>query len=189
MTAELVRTGAPTPAADIDAASFGFTVRTALPDEFERVGEVTYLGFGHGEPGAAQPDAARLVLLRGAAARAEAGDLLVAVDGSDAILGTASLLRADSALVRQSRVGEAELRLLAVLPEARRRGIGEALMTVAIDRARAWGAPALVLDTGPHNERSQRLYHRLGFDRIRERETIPSSRGGFLVVFRYPFEQ
>jgi len=190
MTAELLQTdaahtGASGPAST--AATSGFLVRTARPDEYDRVGEVSYLGFGHGEPGATQPDAERLALLHGAAARAEAGDLLVAVDDSWAILGTASLLRADSALVRQSRGGEAELRLLAVLPEARRRGIGEALMAEAIARARTWGAPALVLDTGPQNERSQRLYHRLGFDRLPERETIPASRGGLLAVFRLPF--
>jgi len=168
------------------AATSPWAVRTARPDEYDRVGEVTYLGFGHGEPGAPQPDAERLALLRGAAARAAAGDLLVAVDDSGAILGTASLLRADSALVRQSRDGEVELRLLAVLPEARRRGIGEALMREALGRAHAWGAPALVLDTGPQNERSQRLYNRLGFERLPERETIPASRGGYLAVFRVP---
>ncbi|MFD4958882.1 GNAT family N-acetyltransferase [Microbacterium sp. NPDC058389] len=164
------------------------SVRTARADEFDRVGEVTYLGFGHGEPGAIQPDTARLALLRDAASRAHSGELLVAVDETDRIMGTASLLRADSALVRQSRGGEAELRLLAVLPEARRRGIGEALMREAIARGRAWGAPALVLDTGPTNERSQRLYARLGFERLPERETVPASRGGFLAVFRYAYD-
>jgi len=183
MTAEVLRTDA---GARPGTAAAGplVTVRTARSDEFDRVGEVTDLGFGHGEPGAAQPDPERLALLRGAAARAEAGDLLVAVEPEGRIVGTASLLRSDSALVRQSQGGEAELRLLAVLPGARRRGIGEALMTEAIARARGWGAPALVLDTGPANERSQRLYHRLGFDRLRERETIPASRGGYLAVFR-----
>ena len=152
MTAELWETKAGGPAG---VATPPYAVRTARPDEYDRVAEVTYLGFGHGEPGA--------------------------------ILGTASLLRADSALVRQSRDGEVELRLLAVLPEARRRGIGEALMREALGRAHAWGAPALVLDTGPQNERSQRLYHRLGFERLPERETIPASRGGYLAVFRFPF--
>lgn len=182
MTVELLQTGDGTwPASTV-------SVRTARPDEYERVGEVTYLGFGHGEPGATRPDAARLALLHDAAARAQGGDLLVAVDESDRIVGTASLLRADSTLVRQSRDGEAELRLLAVLPEARRRGVGEALMREALARARAWGAPALVLDTGPANERSQRLYVRLGFERRPERETIPASRGGFLVVFRYAYD-
>lgn len=165
-----------------------FVIREARRDEYERVGEVTFLGFGHGEPGASRPDPRREALLRDAAARAEGGDLLVAVvEQTGEILGTASLLRADSALVRQSRDGEAELRLLAVLPEARRAGAGRALMAEAVERARRWGAPALVLDTGPWNLRSQRLYHRLGFERIPERETQPASRGGFLAVFRLDY--
>ncbi|WOF23166.1 GNAT family N-acetyltransferase [Microbacterium betulae] len=166
--------------------ALSFAVRTAREDEHETVGEVTYLGFGHGEPGARQPGEARLRLLRDAAARAEGGDLLVAANASDGrIVGTASLLRADSALIRQSRDDEAELRLLAVLPEARRRGIGEALLRESLERARAWGSPALVLDTGPWNERSQRLYRKLGFERLPERETLPASNGGNLAVYRY----
>ncbi|WP_345437981.1 GNAT family N-acetyltransferase [Microbacterium gilvum] len=166
--------------------SLAFAIRTARPAEFAEVGEVTYRGFGHGEPGAPQPDAARLRLLHDASARADAGELLVAATPDRRIVGTASLLRADSPLARQSRDGEAELRLLAVLPEVRRHGVGDALMRVAIARSREWGAPALVLDTGPWNERSQRLYRRLGFVRMPERETIPSSRGGMLAVYRLP---
>lgn len=165
----------------------GVRIRVARPDEYERVGEVSYLGFGHGEPGAAQPSPERLQLLRDAAARAVDAELLVAVDADDRILGTATLLRPGSELTRQSRDGEAELRLLAVLPEARRLGLGGALMREAIERARDWGVPALVLDTGPNNHRSQRLYHTLGFERVPERETRAASRGGKLAVFRYDY--
>lgn len=161
-------------------------IRLAQPDEYDEIGRVTYLGFGHGEPGARQPDPERLALLHDVAARAEGGDVLVAEDAaSGRILGTASLLRAGGPLTRQSRDGEAELRLLAVLPEARRKGLGWALMTAAAARAREWGAPAVILDTGPSNERSQRLYHRLGYERLPERETIPAGSGGFLAVFRF----
>lgn len=160
-------------------------VRSVRPDEFDEVGRVTYLGFGHGEPGARQPDPERLALLHDIAGRAAGGDVLVAAEPeSGRILGTASLLRAGGPLTRQSRDGEAEVRLLAVLPEARRQGLGQALMTAAAERARGWGAPALILDTGPDNQRSQRLYRRLGYERLPERETIPAGSGGFLAVFR-----
>nr|WP_231637177.1 GNAT family N-acetyltransferase [Microbacterium sp. No. 7] len=159
-------------------------VRTATPEEHDRVGELTFRGFGHDET--SRPDPAREALLRDAAARAAEGDLLVAADGATgALVGTASLLRPGSRLNRQARDGEAELRLLAVLPHARRSGAGWALMTEAIARARAWGVPALVLDTGPTNHASQRLYDRLGFVRVPERETQPALRGGFLAVFRH----
>ncbi|GGC34599.1 hypothetical protein GCM10010974_16330 [Brevibacterium sediminis] len=160
-------------------------IRTAHPDEFRLVGRVTYEGFGHGSSERGEPTPERLALLMDAEARAAGGDLLVAVDDSDMIIGTASLLRADSALSRQASEGEAELRLLAVLPSARQSGVGLDLMREAITRARDWGAHALVLDTGPHNFRSQRLYHSLGFDRVPEREALPSSGGGPLAVFRY----
>ena len=113
----------------------GATIRTATPDEWDEVADVSYFGFNHGTPDSREPSAERLTLLRDAEARAASGDLLVAVDDETGrILGTASLLRAGSPLTRQSRDGEAELRLLAVLPEARRRGIGRALMVAAIER-------------------------------------------------------
>ncbi|MGB4777821.1 N-acetyltransferase family protein [Microbacterium sp.] len=168
----------------IPVSSYGAVVRTATPDEHAAVGELTYRGLGHSD--AARPDPAREALLRDASARAAEGDLLVAADAATGeLLGTASLLRPGSRLSRQARGGEAELRLLAVLPRARRFGAGWALMSEAIERARVWDAPALVLDTGPGNHASQRLYHRLGFQRVPERETLPASRGGHLAVFRY----
>ena len=163
-------------------------IRTAHPDELPVVGRVTYEGFGHGSGTRREPDPDRLALLLDAAARAAGGDLLVALDDMGTIIGTASLLRADSPLSRQAVAGEAELRLLAVLPAARRMGAGLALMVEAIRRAEAWGAGALVLDTGPNNVRSQRLYHSLGFDRVPERETQISSSGAPLAVFRYPLD-
>lgn len=160
-------------------------IRTAHPDEHHRIARVTYEGFGHGQPSRPDPDPDRLNLLLDAGARAASGDLLVAVDEAEAIIGTASLLRSGTALSRQAIDGEAELRLLAVLPTARRLGVGLGLMLEAINRVRLWGADALVLDTGPHNFRSQRLYHSLGFDRIPERESQMSSSGSPLAVFRY----
>ncbi|WP_225733524.1 GNAT family N-acetyltransferase [Pseudoclavibacter sp. CFCC 13611] len=176
-------------------------IRTARRDELEAIGRLTFEGFGHALPGARQPDAQRRQLLLDAAGRAAQGDLLVAdrrphgevptsstpVREQPALIGTASLLRPGARLTRQARTGEAELRLLAVLPEARGTGAGWSLMSEALRRARAWGVQALVLDTGPTNFTSQRLYHRLGFERRLERETKPASNGWPLAVFVYDF--
>ncbi|WFR66103.1 GNAT family N-acetyltransferase [Curtobacterium flaccumfaciens] len=159
-------------------------VRRARPEEHEAVGLVTFRGFGHDVPGARQPARARRVLLLDAAARAADGDLLVAVDAADRPVGTVTLLPPGATLSRQSRSREAEIRLLAVVPEARRSGIARALMTAAIDRARTWDVDALVLDTGPQNTASQALYLQLGFERQPDRETQPASSGGLLAVFR-----
>ncbi|MFJ3034364.1 GNAT family N-acetyltransferase [Curtobacterium pusillum] len=159
-------------------------VRLARPDEHDTVGLVTFRGFGHGLPGARQPTPERRALLLDAAARAADGDLLVAVDAADHPVGTATLLPPGASLTRQARGREAEIRLLAVVPEARRTGIARALMTAAIDRAWTWDVDAVVLDTGPQNTASQALYQQLGFVRQPARETQPASSGGMLAVFR-----
>ena len=155
-----------------------FEVRVARPDEYDAVAELTEHGFATGPFGPTK-DPDRLRLLWDSAGRAAAGDLLVATDG-DELLGTASLLRPGTAYNRQARADEAEVRLLTTAPQARGRGVGAALMVASIDRARAWGVVALVLDTGARNATSQRLYHRLGFERLVERDTIDG-----LVVFGY----
>ena len=147
-----------------------FQVRTARDDELDAVAALTERGFGAG-PYGPTTDPERLRLLRDAAGRAAAGDLLVAVDG-DRLLGTLSLLRPGTGYTRQARDDEAEVRLLTTDPDARGLGVGAALVAESITRARAWGVRALVLDTGPQNVASQRLYHRLGFERVVERETV-----------------
>jgi ribosomal protein S18 acetylase RimI-like enzyme len=159
-------------------------VRTARDDELEAVAELTERGFGSGPYGPTS-DPERLRLLRDAAGRASAGDLLVAGE-DDRLLGTLSLLRPGTGYTRQARDDEAEVRLLTTAPEARGRGVGAALVAESIDRARAWGVRAVVLDTGPQNVASQRLYHRLGFERAVDRETVVVPHGvGRLAVFTY----
>ena len=161
------------------------TVRTARPGEYGWVGRLTVDGFAAG-PYGPSTDPTRIAFERDAAGRAAAGDLLVAVDdASGALLGTASLLRARTAHARVARYGEAEVRLLATAPEARGRGVGAALMRVATERARGWGVGAMVLDTGTANQAAQRLYHRLGFERVPDRETSDVPGVGVLLVFRY----
>jgi ribosomal protein S18 acetylase RimI-like enzyme len=54
---------------------------------------------------------------------------------------------------------------LFVLEEARRRGIGEQLITAATDHARQTGAIRLELSTAIDNLKAQALYHRLGWKR------------------------
>ncbi|MDF1505574.1 GNAT family N-acetyltransferase [Roseisolibacter sp. H3M3-2] len=58
-----------------------------------------------------------------------------------------------------------ELRLLAVSPEARGTGVGEALVAECVRRARAAGAAELGLHTSRSMRAAVRLYTRLGFVR------------------------
>jgi ribosomal protein S18 acetylase RimI-like enzyme len=161
-----------------------YRVREALETEFEAVGRLSFEGFGHHLPGVAPPAQERLVLLTDAAARARDGILLVAENGTTGqLVGTASLLPFGSSLARQAEPGEMELRLLAVLPQARRSGIGWMLVEEAARLASAAGAHRLILDTALDNERSQALYLRFGFHRRPEREKPRPAPKVPLVVF------
>ena len=52
---------------------------------------------------------------------------------------------------------------LVVHPDERKRGIGEALLKVVVDHARAEGILRITLLTDMQNERAQALYRRAGF--------------------------
>jgi GNAT superfamily N-acetyltransferase len=67
-----------------------------------------------------------------------------------------------------ARPGWPEVRLLAVSPAARGRGVGAALMQECVRRARAAGAPVLALHTTDLMRAALRLYERMGFVRAPE---------------------
>ncbi len=66
-----------------------------------------------------------------------------------------------------------ELRLLAVLPEARGLGVGKALTEHCIARARGWGATALGLHTSDSMQVAMGLYEKLGFVRVPSHDFQP----------------
>ena len=73
--------------------------------------------------------------------------------------------------------GDAEIRALAVAPEARGRGVGPALLRAVIDRARACGVRHLLLCTLPAMLAAQHLYTEAGFRRMPERDWLPRTGG------------
>lgn len=89
---------------------------------------------------------------------------------SGALLGTVTVPRPGERLHDDTAEGEMDLRLLGVAHEARGRGVGERLMRHCIDLARRRGASRLVLHTASQMEAAWRLYDRMGFTRIPERE-------------------
>ena len=66
-----------------------------------------------------------------------------------------------------------EVRLLAVAPEARGQGVGEALMRECMRRARDSGANELGLHTSHSMQAAMRMYQRMGFERAREHDFQP----------------
>lgn len=147
------------------------TVRPAHPGEVDDVGRLTvaaYVADGLVDP--AGPYAAEL---GNASRRAREADLLVAVDPGGTLLGTVTVCLPGSPLGEVSRPGELEFRMLAVSPEARRRGVGQALVAAVLQRAAELRAHRVVLCSAEHMSAAHRLYARLGFVRLPERDWYP----------------
>ena len=82
------------------------------------------------------------------------GHIFMAESG-DEVLGTCALISEPD--------GSFELAKMAVVPSARRRGVGRALAEAAIEKARALGASRVELMSNTVLEPAIRLYHSLGF--------------------------
>jgi len=146
-------------------------VREARESELAEIGALTVEVYGDG---LVSPE--YLEVLRDARSRWEspATTLLVALDhGTDGLLGAVVYAAPESVWRNLGVDEEPEIRMLGVLASARERGVGETLVRACIARARASGAPRLVLSTDVEMRAAQRLYERLGFVRTVERDWSP----------------
>jgi ribosomal protein S18 acetylase RimI-like enzyme len=100
------------------------------------------------------------------------GEVLVADDHGRAV-GTVMLepFHPGSEIARAP--DEAEIRALAVVPDAQGRGAGRALVGAVIERARAGGVRHLLLSTRPTMAAARHLYHAAGFTRLPDRDWSP----------------
>ncbi len=145
------------------------SIRVVTPEEKSRlqeIGELTALAYladglvDHAHPFVPQ--------LRDAEARARHAELLAMFDGQDgagAIVGTITLVPHGSEFSELAGEGEYELRMLAVSPIERGRGIGRELARAAMDLAVDHGARRIVLSTMDSMHAAHRLYERMGFTR------------------------
>lgn len=81
-------------------------------------------------------------------------------------------------LLGRAVAGEAEILSLGILPEARRRGAGRALVAAAIDHAAAAGATRLFLEVAEDNRAARALYDTAGFRRVGRRVGYYRRAGG-----------
>ncbi|EWC64416.1 hypothetical protein UO65_0253 [Actinokineospora spheciospongiae] len=148
------------------------SVRPARVDELDRVGVLTteaYRADGYidgSTTGYAQH-------LADADSRMRAAELLVAVDDTGTLLGTVTIALPGTPYAEISREGELEFRMLAVGVEARGRGVGEQLVRAVFARARELALPRVVLCTSSQMATAHRLYERLGFTRLPDRDWSP----------------
>jgi len=150
------------------------SVRAACPEDFEAIARLTVAAYE--ADGQLDGEHGYRLVLADVPARAEAGELLVAVDDAcGAVLGSVLFVLPDTPYAELCGPGEAEFRMLAVDPAAQGRGAGEALVRACIDRATALGYRALVICTRSFSAPAHRLYDRLGFVRTPERDWSPLS--------------
>ncbi|WP_346056534.1 GNAT family N-acetyltransferase [Amycolatopsis dongchuanensis] len=147
------------------------TVRAARPEEYAEVGALTLAAYEADGLLVADPDYAHE--LADAASRASHADLLVAVTEAGELLGTVTVVTPGTPLAEISREGEVEFRMLATAPHARGRGVGEALTRAVLARARELGARRVVMSSLDSMKSAHRLYERLGFKRLPERDWEP----------------
>ena len=145
------------------------TVQPALPEDHAAIAELTVRVYVDGGL-ASSGYATELADVAGRASRAE---LLVVRDEADRVVGSVALVLAGDFGEITTSDDEAAFRMLVVDPAARGRGIGELLVTTCLDRARAAGKRRMVLSTDPRMTAAHRLYERLGFTRLPERDWSP----------------
>jgi ribosomal protein S18 acetylase RimI-like enzyme len=147
-------------------------LRLVAPEDAAAVaaaGDVTVAAYAEfGRP----PDDPYTEKLRDARARAREAELWVADLGGE-VVGTVTIALPGSAWQEIAREGEGEFRMLAVSPAARGRGIGDALVGLVVERCRAAGCSSIVLSSVTVMRAAHRLYERLGFRRLPDRDWTP----------------
>jgi ribosomal protein S18 acetylase RimI-like enzyme len=171
-------------------------IRQVRPEEYAEAGRVTALAYREYEPASRRSRSAGedrhgwdeyMGRLADIAGRAERTLVLVAVD-EGRILGTATLELEDTVEddpADRLEPGAASMRMLAVSPDARGRGIGRALVDACIERARAAGKSVLMLRTTKLMRVAREMYERMGFQRD-EANDYPLRKDFVLYAYRLP---
>lgn len=149
-------------------------VRRADPAEFPAVARLTVAAYE--SDGQLDGEHGYAAVLADVAARAESGEVLVAVDGSTGrVLGSVTFVLPGSRYAELSGPGEAEFRMLAVDPAAQGRGAGAALVRACVARAGKLDdcVSVVICVRSGFAATAYRLYERMGFVRMPERDWSP----------------
>lgn len=162
-----------------------FEIRLATREELAAVGTITVAAYC--DDGFIGADDDYVDELADAASRARDAEVWVACDQGE-VLGSVTFCRPGSPFAELARAGEGEFRMLGVARAARRRGVAEALVRRCVERSRELGYGALVMSSMPVMTTAHRLYQRLGFERLPDRDWSPAP-GIDLLAFTLPLDR
>ncbi|TDC36856.1 GNAT family N-acetyltransferase [Micromonospora sp. 15K316] len=150
----------------------GLLVRPATPADFPAIARLTVAAYE--ADGQLKGENGYGAVLADVPTRAENGTVLVAEDAAGRVLGSVTFVLPGSRYAELAGPGEAEFRMLAVDPAAQGLGAGAALARACIERAAELGCSAVVICVR-HGmaEQARRLYERLGFVRVPEKDWSP----------------
>jgi GNAT superfamily N-acetyltransferase/SAM-dependent methyltransferase len=153
----------------------GLLIREAAPDERALVHEITQQAYAEHRPAIGDSGVFRETLAQIGERQEQGWVLLLAeVDGQPA--GAARIIR---------REGQLYLGRLAVLPQQRRRGIGQALVGACEAWGRAWGLAAVQLGAREALPQNRRFYEQLGYQAGEPLE-LNNAPGSFFRWLRKP---
>jgi len=145
-------------------------IRLAVPGEYDAVGALTVEAYAY--DGFLPEGSDYASTLRAAADRAAKAEVWVAVDGAE-LLGTVTYCPPGSVYREIGLDDEGEFRMLGVSGRARGLGIGTALTVRCIERSRELGLGRVVMSSATYMTAAHRIYERLGFVRLPERDWSP----------------
>ena len=161
----------------------GVDVRLVQPPEYEQVGQLVVAAYRSVPGGHLSEDYA--TALADVKRRATEAEVMVAItDEAEAPVGCVTFVPdASSPWAELLESSEAGIRMLAVDPQAQRRGVGRALLEACIGRGKELRRTAVVLHTTTWMTSAHRLYEASGFERVPDRDWAPVP-GVHLLAYR-----
>lgn len=157
-------------------------IRDATLDDAERAGRIVLEAY-RSLPGYVDEPEYEVELADVAARLPPVGEVLVAEDDGRVVGCVTYVPGPESPMAESMEPGEAGIRMLGVDADARGRGIGRLLVEACIERARQEGRSAVFLHSTSYMHGAHRIYGRLGFQRVPERDWAPFE-GLLLHAFR-----
>lgn len=145
-------------------------IRMVRPDEFEETGRVTALAYHEFVVPGERSWERYLERIGDVAGRAERTTVLVALEGGR-VVGSATL-ELDGRIDDDDPPldpDEAHIRMLGVHPDARGRGVAQALMRACLAWARQAGRTRVTLHTTQRMAIARSMYEKMGFERLPDR--------------------